>query len=154
MKASLPSRIMVVSRLSDRPLPGALVELELPMTRKNSFRLLFGPAAADGSVTIVGDEISAKVAEERNLFPMDYAGLEQGWTGEVVVRAVDRSAVERLRHAFETWGSVGSWPAKFPALLDDLEGRLAEGGEPNVIAVSVEVAPGDALVRVDRVKLS
>jgi hypothetical protein len=45
--ASLPDRIIPTARLSGHPLAGAFFEVELPMTRKNSFRILLGVGCAN-----------------------------------------------------------------------------------------------------------
>ncbi len=47
--ALLPDRITITARLSGHPLAGAFFEIELPMTRKNSFRELIGPASENGA---------------------------------------------------------------------------------------------------------
>lgn len=146
--ASLPDRIIVTAQLSGHPLAGAFFDVELPMTRKNSFRILLGPTSEDGASSLTRTDILAKVKEEIDLFPMDYVGLEAGWTGELVVRVVDRPAIRRLRTAHETWGELGGYPDGFLELLDQLDARLALSKPTEPIDVSFEVEPADARVRV------
>lgn len=146
--AALPDRITVTARLSGQPLVGAFFEVELPMTRKNSFRILVGPAEEDGASSLARADAVARVREEIELFPMDYVGLESGWTGEVVLAAVDRPAIRRLRTAYETWGETGGYPDGFLGLLDLLDARLAMSKATEPIEVSFKVEPEETLVRV------
>jgi hypothetical protein len=147
--ASLPDRISVLAQVSGHRLAGAFFEIELPMTRKNSFRILLGPAGDDGASSITRAEMHAKAREEVDLFPMDYVGLEAAWTGEVIARAINRPAIRRLRAAHETWGEMGGYPEGFLQHLDDLDARLASNDPADPIQVSFEAEPTDARVRID-----
>jgi hypothetical protein len=85
----VPTEIRVVAFVGDRPLAGAWFEVELPMHRKNSYTLLFGPADERGAVTISRQQLVRSVSQVNHLFPMDYTRL-QGWTREVVIKPVNR----------------------------------------------------------------
>jgi hypothetical protein len=121
---TLPARLDLSATVEGIPLRGAIFEVELPMTRKNSYVLPIGVAGADGTLTIAGDEIARFAQQVNNLFLMDYVGLGAGWTGEIRVRPVNRDAIARLRSAYATWRDSGIYPPDFPAWLDDLEANL------------------------------
>lgn len=145
----LPDRLVLRAAIAGEPLRGAFFDVELSMARKNSFRLLIGPADARGEASISHEGIDVKVRSELDLFPMDYLGLDAAWTGVVVVRAVDRDALRRLRSAHETWGSTGGYPTGFPDLVEALEAGLAAFDPAEPIEVEAVAQGGNARVRVD-----
>jgi len=147
-KFAVPDRVAAAAKIAGHPLHGAFFEVELPMTRKNSFSILLGPADDGGTCSLTRNELLAKVKEEVDLFPMDYVDLPLGWTGEVVVAAVDRSGVRRLRSGYATWAEIGGYPEKFLELLDHLDSRLARNAPAEPIEVAIDVEPRDIPVRV------
>jgi hypothetical protein len=147
-KITVPDRIAVTAHISGHALNGAFFEIELPMRRKNSFRILLGPTDAGGTVSLTRNELLAKAKQEEELFPMDYVDLQSGWTGEVVVAGVDRAAIRTLRSAFATWSEAGGYPERFLPLLDELDERLAAASPAEPIEVAVDVVPSDIPVRI------
>jgi hypothetical protein len=147
-KIAVPDRLAITAHISGRALSGAFFEIELPMRRKNSFRILLGPADEGGTASLSQNELLAKAKQEEELFPMDYVDLQSGWTGEVVVASVNRAAVRRLRSAFATWSQTGGYPEGFLQLLDDLDARLASTSPVEPIEVAVDIEPNDIPVRV------
>jgi hypothetical protein len=144
----IPDRVVLAAKVAGDPLHGALFEIELPMRRKNSFRLLVGPTDESGTCSLARTELLAKMKEEIDLFPMDYVGLDAGWTGDVVVAAVDRAAVRRLRKAYAIWGETGAYPEGFLELLDALDALLAPNAPDEPFDVAVDVDPRVIPVRV------
>jgi hypothetical protein len=136
---NLPSRLMLTAAVADEGLAGAWFEVELPMQRKNNYGFPAGPADTEGRLTLTAADLTASVREEIDLFPMDYVGLTAGWTGELVVRAVNRPAVARLRDAHATWGDAGYSPG-FMADLDRLDGALSvhPPSTPIVVFAAIE----------------
>jgi len=141
--ASLPSQLILSATVESSPLPGAWFELELPMARKNNYRLPVGPADERGRFMIAGGNIADVLKSINDLFPMDYVGPAAGWTGEIRIRPVNRSAVQRLRNAHSTWGHTGIYPPGFTESLDTLAGTLETLGSAAVIAVAAAAEPGD-----------
>ena len=142
--SSLPDRLHLSATVEGIPLRGAIFEVELPMTRKNSYVLPFGVADADGILIITGDEIARFSHEVNELFLMDYVGLGAGWTGEIRVRAANRDAIARLRNAYATWGDSGIYPPGFALWLDDLEETLAPLHSTAVLHVTARGEPEGA----------
>lgn len=132
----LPSaEIRVGVTVGANPLPGAIIEVELPMRRKNSYRFPLGPADENGCLQIAGGELTAWTRKINDLLVMDYVGLSAGWTGQVIVRPVGRAGIRRLRQAHQTWGHTGLYGTDFSAHLDRLEHALVDAD-----GVSVQVA--------------
>jgi hypothetical protein len=110
------------------------------MDRKNNYRFTVGPADDAGGLHVSGTELRGSTVRINDLFPMDYVGLDAGWTGDLTVRAVDRKALERLRRAHETWGATGYYPDGFTDHLDALERALSTlpGGVTLTVVVAIE----------------
>lgn len=103
----LSAEIYVVVTVGGTPLPGGMVEVELPMRKKNSYRFPVGPADQEGRLRITGDDLTNWSRKINALLLMDYVGLGAGWTGEVRLRPVGRAGIRRLRQAHQTWGHTG-----------------------------------------------
>lgn len=116
---------MLSAAVANEGLPGAWFEVAFPMQRKNNYGFPAGPADTEGRLTLTAADLTARVREEIDLFPMDYVGLAAGWTGELVIRAVNRPALARLRDAHATWGSTGYYPPGFLTDLDRLDDALS-----------------------------
>lgn len=139
--AALPQKFVILSQVGGQPLGRAWFEFELPMRRKDSYRLPVGPADPSGELRIGDAQLRAAVKRVGDLFPMDYVGIDGGWTGEILVHPVDRVALTRLRGAYATWGHTGSYPRDFPKRLDELEGTLASLRGELPIDVSATAEP-------------
>jgi hypothetical protein len=143
--ATLPAHIVLSASVEGLPLGNAIFEVELPMTRKNDYEFPVGVAAADGTLTVSGAEIARLAKSINDLLLMDYVGLAAGWTGEIRVRAANRSAITRLRSAHSTWGHAGIYPPDFTEWLDRLESCLAPLHTSAVIAVTARSEPEGAV---------
>jgi hypothetical protein len=121
---ALPSRLEIFLSLRDQALAGGWVFVDLPMYRKNSYRLFFGPTDDDGLVVITREELAEQARKTNNFFVMDYVGLGPDWTGEVSLRPVNLQAIEQVRTGFATWESAGFYPSDFLEQMDALEQRL------------------------------
>ena len=135
---TMPQSLDVVVVVGAHPVPGALIEVELPMRRKNTYRFPMGPADSSGRLHVTGDQLERWTLQINALFLMDYVGLDAGWTGEVILRPVGRGGIERLRQAHSTWGHTGLYPPDFLADLARLEHALAATDDALPIEVTVE----------------
>jgi hypothetical protein len=140
----LPAEISATVTVGTTPLPGGLLEVELPMRQKNSFRFPLGPADSNGHLRITADDLAARARRINDLFPMDYVGLKAAWTGEVILKAVGRGGVRRLRQAHKTWSHTGVYAPDFRSQLDRLERALAAIDDH--VPVAVEVDPPNPAV--------
>jgi hypothetical protein len=141
MVPELPAAVDVLVTTDGRPLPGAIVEIELPTKHKNNFRFPVGPTAQDGHMHISGSELADRAREINDLFPMDYVGLEASWTGELIVKPVNRQDIQRLRAAHATWAHTGFYPDDFTAQLDRLASTLADLATDTTLAVVATTDP-------------
>lgn len=139
---ALPSRLELSLSLRDQPLPGGWVFVDLPMYRKNSYRLFFGPTDDAGVVVITRQELAERVHETNSVFPMDYIGLGPDWTGEVSLRPVNLQAIEQLRTGFATWESAGFYPSDFLDQMDALEQRLMLVPADTKLKLALQSDPG------------
>lgn len=147
--------LVVRARVGRTSLARAWFEVHLPMTKKNAYGLLFGPADAEGELRVSQADLLGDARRIIDLFPMDYVTLEAASTGECSVRAVNRSAIERLRGAYETWSETGYYAADFLEQMSALDARLAELRPEAQIDVDASMTPPEALeLRVEAVRVS
>lgn len=142
--STLPATLRLSAAIGDSPLSAAFFELVLPMVRKNSYRLPVGPADECGRLVLSRDEIEDTIHRINDLFPMDYLGLQAGWSGEVHVQPVNRSGVQRLRNAIATWGHTGIYSAALVEGLVTLDRFLAAVEPSALIRVTSSAEPVDA----------
>ena len=125
-ETALPEELRVSVTADAGPVSGAWIEMRLPMSHKNDFNLLFGPADEHGRLVLNPSKIEAAARLIGDLFPMDYVGLAAGWSGELMLSAVDRASISRLRRASELWTGQGLYPDDFSDQMDQLAERLGE----------------------------
>lgn len=121
------------------------------MVRKNDYRLLFGPAASDGSIVITAEQLRSQIRLEQQTGLMDYLHLD-AWLGLITVRPLDADGVRRAMAGHGVWGEA--LPEGFPPdfvpqmrrLLDEVGD--AQDGELRVqastaaeVGVRCEAAP-------------
>jgi len=147
-EAALPSRLEISLSLRDEPLVGGWLFVDLPMYRKNSYRLFFGPTDDGGVVVITREQLAEQARETNNFFVMDYVGLGPDWTGEVSLRPVNLQAIEGFRTGFATWESAGFYPRDFLEQMDALAQRLTAAPADTVIKLALLSDPGgDSAIR-------
>jgi hypothetical protein len=105
------------------------------MRHKNDFGVIAGPTDASGAVLVTRTEIERWADLDRNAFPMDYTGLGD-FTGEVLVRPLNRQAIEAALHAHELFHAGVSYPAEHELRLKRARERLEEAGS---VTISAEV---------------
>lgn len=133
--------IRLVVRADGQPVPHGLFEVVLSMRRKNSYRLLLGPADEAGRLDVSRSQLEAETRRENDLFPMDYVGLSEGWTGEIKIRPVAVHDLKRLREGFAIWRESGSFPEDYAEQLDHLERSLAKWPATARLTVEFAVEP-------------
>ncbi len=115
-----PREIRLAARIDGQPLAGGWLEIEIPMSRKNSYTIPLGPADDRGKLAVSGPRLRALVQLVNDLFPMDYSGID-GWTGELRVIPVNQAAIRRLRRAQDLWQDTDFYPDDFEQQLTELE---------------------------------
>jgi hypothetical protein len=140
MDPELSTTVDVLVTADGQPLPGAIVEVELPTSRKNNFRFPVGLTAQDGHIHITGSELADRAREINDLFPMHYVGLQASWTGELTVKPLNYHDIRRLRAAHAAWAHTGVYP-DFAARLDRLARTLADLATGTILAVAITTDP-------------
>jgi|HubBroStandDraft_6_1064221.scaffolds.fasta_scaffold387968_3 hypothetical protein len=138
---NVPAAVTVAASADGEPLPHAWFDFELPMRRKNTYRMPIGPAGDDGTLRVEGATLTGITKRINDLFPMDYVGLAAGWSGELVVRACNREDVARLRRGYDTWGGTGFYPPDFLDQLDRLDATLRTIPSDALLTLTVAVEP-------------
>jgi len=142
--------LVILAASRSHTLPGAWVRVTLGMSRRNDFNLLAGPADPDGRIAVPAEALETEIEKIRDLFLMDYAGLD-AWDGSIRVAVLSREDVERALSAADIWGWVAGVRSKeelralreFGKVLQDLAGEE--------LTVRVTVRPEDAATLIEEV---
>jgi hypothetical protein len=148
---TLPTELNLVVLISGRPVPRAWIAVTLPMKSKNPYRLLFGPATADGVLAVRRADIEREVSKVRDLFLMDYSDPAIGWTGELTVHPLNRSDIANVLLAYDAFGATGFYPVGLPVMLTELDDLLsAHEGESLDVDVTYTGGEGARVVSSSR----
>jgi len=96
----IPAKIRLAIAAGERHIPGIFVMLRFVMARKNHFDLLFGPKDSRGEIEITREQVLEEAHKSMELFLMDYADIDNFWTGRLEVTPLNRDAVERALSAY------------------------------------------------------
>ena len=69
------------------------------------------------------EEILTEARKGDNFFLMDYAGLEQSWTGRLLVTPINREAIKRALSAFHLYRQF-PYPANYSETLNLADAAL------------------------------
>jgi hypothetical protein len=138
-KPGLPDEVVINVHAGSKRLGGALVEIELPMDRKNPYHLIFGPADGSGYLKLTRADLVEAARKVIDGFPMDYVSLTATWAGSLSVTPVGRTAIGRLREASKLWDSF--YPPKFAGQLDELEEELTTVADGAPVEAHVTIKP-------------
>jgi len=138
----LPLQLLLLASVNGTPLPGAWFALTLPMTAKNPYRLLFGPASSLGRLTIDREDVQREIKKVRDLFLMDYVDPGIAWTGVLEVHVLNRSDIANVLLAYDTYRVTGVYPADLPEKLTELDAALADH-EAGELTVDVKMRGGE-----------
>src|SRR5262245_54195658 len=137
----LPKTLSLSAYANGDPLPGALFRIELPMSRKNDYVFLIGPADEAGRYEATGAQLEAETQRTNSLLLMDFVGLGAGWTGEINVQAVGRNGLRLARQGYDTWAAADVFPADYVDWLDRLEAELARLSSTAELTVECVIDP-------------
>ena len=144
----LPERIAIRVLADGRPVAGVFASVTIRTTRKNDFGLGFGPTNEDGGLVISREDLLREAEKERRLFIMDYGHPEDDFTGEIVVRALNREALQRAIAAYDAYHQVTPYPARYAEQIQEARTALEESGASE-LSVEVKHMNGDVRVRAE-----
>lgn len=124
----LPEALSVSISVNGTPLPGGWVRVTLPMRTKNPFQLLFGPSSPSGSLVISRTDLLREIQKQRDLFLMDYADPAKEWSGELLLRPLNRADVQKVLKAYALYSSTGIYPPQIEEQLLHLDEVLERAG--------------------------
>lgn len=142
----LPERIDIRVLADGRPASGMFVSVTLRTTRKNDFGLGFGPTSDDGGLQITRDDLLREAEKERRLFIMDYGHPEDDFSGEILVKPLNREALQQAIAAHDTYHQVTLYPARYSEQVQEARSTL-EGLKPSELSVEVKHTGGGVHVR-------
>jgi hypothetical protein len=125
-----PDTITIELRADGLPWPGGWALLRVPMSAKNDFNLVVGPADDAGVITRSWADVVADCDRQRDLFLMDYGDPRILWSGSVAVEPMDSEAVYRVLDAYRVFGPA-FYPPGFESAMRSLRARLM--AEPDAL---------------------
>lgn len=141
----MPRQVRVTALLDDQPFQDAWLALNLNMSLKNDYGLLFGPTDAAGELVISDDDLQEQIQRQLDLFPMDYASPKSAWTGSMRIRVLNRSDVANLQMAYDTWKDLDLYPEDLPSHLSRLDALLS-ANEGCRLSARADVPGGEGVV--------
>jgi len=144
----LPERIYIRILADGRPVAGMFALVTIRTTRKNEFGLGFGPTDENGGLVISREDLLREAEKERRLFITDYGHPEDDFTGEIVVRALNRDALQRAIAAYDAFQKVTPYPARYAEQIQEARAALEQSGASE-LSVEVKHKNGDVRVRAE-----
>ncbi|WP_242395822.1 hypothetical protein [Anaeromyxobacter oryzisoli] len=139
-----PNEIVVVVKRNGIPVPGMFVLCTLRSTRKNDFKLVFGPTDSAGRLRVSREDLLREGGNEKRLFPMDYGDVEADFSGELKVTPMNREALSRALTAYSMFNNVSPYPAGY----EENVRRARDALEHENGVLVVETSTSDATVKV------
>lgn len=144
----LPERIHIKVLADGRPAPGMFVCVTLRTTRKNDFGLGFGPTSEDGNLQISREDLLREAEKERRLFIMDYGHPEDDFSGEILVKPLNREALQQAIAAYDTYHQVTPYPQRYAEQVQEARACLEES-QPSELSTEVKHTNGGVRVRAE-----
>lgn len=141
----LPERIEIKVFADGRPAAGMFVCVTLRTTRKNDFGLGFGPTSEGGGLHISREDLLREAEKEQRLFIMDYGHPEDDFSGEIVVKPLNREALESAIAAYHTYHQVTPYPPRYAEQVQEARTALDES---RPLELSAEVKHTNEGVRI------
>lgn len=145
-----PRQIVVRVSALQQPVPGLLIDLSIPMKRKNDYGWLVGPSDANGVIEVSEASLRERVEADRNLFIMDYVDPEHDAKGQIRLSVPLPAEIDAAVSAFSLYRDVSPYPPAYGAGLQSTRRKLLElPVRPSLEVLSV--TGGSATVVVDQV---
>jgi hypothetical protein len=142
----LPERLEVQVLADEKRAAGMFVCVTIRTTRKSDFGLGFGPTNEAGELVILRSDLLREAEKERALFIMDYGHPEDDFAGEIVVKPLNRNALQQAITAYDTYQQVTPYPRCYGEQIQEARASL-EKWKPRTLRAEVKVEDGAARVR-------
>ena len=106
----LPKKLTYCVSQGNAPVPGLMLKAIFKTLHKNHYSIVFGPTDENGKAMLDDKTITDEAAQQLQLSMMDYAPLENVFSGTVVVSVMGVDDLERALKAYELFGSVSKYP--------------------------------------------
>lgn len=141
----LPEMIDIRVLADGRPAAGMFVCVTLRMTRKDDFGLGFGPTGEDGGLRVSREDLLREAEKERRLFIMDYGHPEDDFSGEILVKPLNRKALQQAIAAYDTYQLVTPYPPRYAEQVQKAHATLEQC---EIAELSAEVKCANGNVRI------
>lgn len=141
---NLPKELKIVCRVGDAAVAGAWVTATLHMNEKTDFISFHGPADADGSVVVRGDDILQWATINREFAAADYADPESDWSGRLTVTPLTIEAARAAIRFYKMFQEQLNYPPTFSSDLRALITTLTPLQGQEVLLALAEADPPEA----------
>lgn len=113
IKNNLPSKISCVVTRSGEPVEGLMLVAIFEVERKNAYSIVFGPTNSFGVAEITKDCILSDANKQLEFSMMDYAPLEECFTGGISVSFMNANEIKTALEAYSRFCKYYSYPANY-----------------------------------------
>lgn len=139
----LPESIEISVFDGARPCPGALVRVELLVSRKNNFNNAWGPTNDHGKLTVNWQGLIEEGEKDAKAFIMDYGHPEGDFSGTIRIRVMKKEAILRAVKAYAEFSPYFTYRPGHEAMLKT---GLACWDSGAIVAPSVTAQSSDPTV--------
>ena len=90
----VPESIEINIAAAGKPAAKMFATLKFECSVRSSYSFVFGPSDESGRIHITREQVLVEAKKCQDFFIMDYANIELGWTGTLVVTPMNRDAIE------------------------------------------------------------
>ena len=130
----------------DRPAPGMFVCVTIRTTRRNDYGLGIGPTDEHGELVLLRSELLCQAGSPAALRALRCGHPERDFAGEIVVRPLDRAALERADTAYRHYRQTALYSPEYAAQLQQAR-ALLEAWLPCTLRSEVRLSACSALAR-------
>ena len=150
--SNLPKELKVVCTVGESVVAGAWVTATMHMNEKTDFISFHGPADADGSIAVRGDDMLQWARTNREFAAADYADPESEWSGRITLTPLTIEAARAAIRFYKMFQEQLNYPVTFSTDLRALISTLTplQGQDMTLTLAQADPPEAEEIVRLRR----
>jgi len=132
----IPEILNCRAYLNGSPVSGLMLQVNIGMSRKNSYSFIFGPTDSKGYAALERSRILKEAKAQLEVSLMDFDPIEEGFNGEIKVIAMSKNDIRRALNAFQLYDSVIEYSKYYK---QNLEKAMASSKSKDARKIEVEI---------------